>query len=65
MEQESNINKAKLDSLGLHIQVIEKQVQTDNTALEYLYRLKQQYQQLSQVHQGSYQQKSQEYTEAI
>lgn len=65
LEQESNLNKGKLDSLGLRIQAIEKQLQPDDTTLKYLYTLKQQYQQSSQVYQGNYQQKSQEYTEAI
>jgi outer membrane protein len=65
LEQESSSNKAKLDSLSLRIKAGEKQVQLDQESAKYLYSLKQQYQQLSQVYQGSYQEKSQEYTEAI
>ncbi|WMX17577.1 OmpH family outer membrane protein [Aureispira sp. CCB-E] len=65
LEQMSNKNQGILDSLGLKIQGIEKQIEIDNLGKERLHQLQQEYQYLSQLHQKEYQEKSQEYTEAI
>ncbi|BDS15410.1 OmpH family outer membrane protein [Aureispira anguillae] len=65
LEQESNGKQAKIDSLGLQIQAMQQLAQTDEGAKQRLQILLQQYQQMNQEHQGFYQYKSQEYTEAI
>ncbi|WMX16221.1 OmpH family outer membrane protein [Aureispira sp. CCB-E] len=65
LEQESNQKKAVIDSLGLQIQALQELAKTDESVLLRLQQMLQQYQQMNQEHQGFYQYKSQEYTEAI
>lgn len=65
LEQESNARKAALDSLGLQMQALQQRATMDEGTQQRLNRMAQQYQQMNQAYQGYYQQKSQEYTEAI
>ncbi|MCH2044428.1 MAG: OmpH family outer membrane protein [Saprospiraceae bacterium] len=57
--------QAKLDSLSLQIQALQRIATQDNEAKNKMHLLQQQYQQLQQEYQGHYQYKSSEYTEAI
>lgn len=65
LQQESNVQKAELDSLKLQIQALQQQASVDETIRQRLNKMAQQYQRMNQEYQSHYQQKSQEYTEAI
>lgn len=65
LEKDSNQKKAMIDSLGLQIESMKEIARGDENARQRLQVMLQQYQQMNQEHQGYYQYKSQEYTEAI
>lgn len=65
LEQDSNQKKAMIDSLGLQIKAIQESTELDENSKKRLFLLQRQYEQINYEHQGTYQQKSQEYTEAI
>lgn len=65
LEQESNAKQAEIDSLGLQLKAMESIVRTDESAKRRAQMMLQKYQQLSQEHQGYYEYKKHEYTEAI
>jgi len=65
LEQDSNQKKGMIDSLGLQIESMKEIARTDENAQKRLQQMLQQYQRMNQEHQGYYQYKSQEYTEAI
>lgn len=65
LEQGANLRKATLDSLSLQIQQIQLVAQSDKALASRLRTLQQQYAQLNQEHQMTYQQQSLEYTESI
>lgn len=65
LEQEANQKKAIIDSLGLQIKAMQALTNPDDETKKRFFALQRRYEELNYEQQGSYQQKSQEYTEAI
>jgi len=65
LEQAAHAQQAALDSLGLQIKSLQVAAQQDEQAAKRMFLLQRNYQQQEQEQQMDYQQKSQEYTEAI